>query len=107
MSVGPLGMASSVAGTAQSTGSDPDRTQQENSVQQSKVQSDRRAESASGVGETVEDQETTDRDGDGHRLWEQPPEGEDRSDDGQADTPEPPLSKDASGECGANLDLSG
>lgn len=104
MSVGPLGMASSVAGTAQSPGSQTERTKQDTASQERRVQSDRTAEAADGVGETPEDQQTADRDGDGRKLWE-----ENRAaDDGESESStELPTSRDATGQRGQNLDLSG
>lgn len=109
MSVGPLGMASGFAGAAQSRGSDVERSQQDDTVQQRKVNADQKAESASGVGETAEDQEASDRDADGRRLFEpQQPESEgDESPSQEPNASDPAPSKDASGDRGTHLDLSG
>ena len=107
MSVGPLGTASSFAGTAQSRGSDVERSQQEDAAHERSVKSGQKAELAAGVGETSEDQESQDRDADGRRLWENPSgkgPAEPATDANQGD---PPVSKDASGDRGTNLDLSG
>ena len=106
MSVGPSRMASGLAGAAQSRGSEPERSQQDDSVQQRKVQSDQKAESASGVGETAKDQETAERDADGRRLWE-PPTTDEANEDGEPDSADSVQSKAATGDRGANLDLSG
>ena len=110
MSIGPMGaMAGAVAGTqlAQTAGPDVERTKQETSSQQRQVNSDKKAEAAAGIGETDgEDHETADRDADGRRLWELPPEGEEGTADAQAED-NSPKSKDTSGESGNKLDLSG
>jgi hypothetical protein len=111
MSVGPLGgIAGSAAGTslAQSKGSDVERSQQDAASQTRRTQSNQKAESASGIGETDgEDHQTADRDADGRRLWEAPPEaGADETSD-QNDHPEQAPAKDTSGQRGNLLDLSG
>jgi len=107
MSIGPLGgLAGSAAGAplAQTKGSETERTQQDSGAQQRRVQSDQKAEAASGIGETDgEDHQTADRDADGRRFWEAPPEPNDSE---QADDTDR-RSKDASGQSGQNLDLSG
>ena len=78
MSVGPMGgVAGSVAGSplAQTKGSEPERAQQEAVAQQRRAESDQKADSAAGIGETDgEDHETAERDADGRRPWEPPPE---------------------------------
>ncbi len=110
MSVGPMGgIAGSAAGAplAQTKGSEVERAKQEAAGAERKTQTDKTAESAEGVGETKEDQESSDRDADGRRLWEvdaeeQPPE-EDDSKEEQAKR----QAKDPSGESGSGLDLTG
>ena len=103
MSVGPLGIASSVSASVQSRGSDPERNQLEVGVQERRVESEQHAESAAGVGETAEDSRSSERDADGRRLWEkQEPRG-----DRDAEEASVPRSRDASGERGTNLDLTG
>ncbi|MBN2475714.1 MAG: hypothetical protein JXB62_13965 [Pirellulales bacterium] len=112
MSVGPLGgIAGSVAGSplAQTQGSEPERASQDSASLQRRILSNEKADAAAGVGETDgEDHESDERDADGRRLWENPPEG------GEADTQaedagaEPQrLSKDTTGQSGNLLDLSG
>lgn len=103
MSVGPMGMTSAVAGTTQSRGNATERNQQDNAVQQRQAQYDQQAESAAGVGETAEDQESGDRDADGRRMWEKPPQTEAE----KAPADQPAVGKDASGDCGNQLDLTG
>ena len=111
MSVGPLGgIGASVAGSPlqQAQGSEVERAGQDATVQQRRVQTDQKAESAAGVGEADgDDHEAEERDADGRRLWEEAPKpkGEQAEAD---DTPLPPQrSKDATGESGNLLDLSG
>jgi hypothetical protein len=112
MSVGPLGgVAGSAAGSplAQTKGSEPERAEQDATAQQRRIESDQKAEAAAGIGETDgEDHETAERDADGRRLWEPPPEGK-----GGEQAQEPTAadasrqSKDATGQSGNLLDLSG
>ena len=112
MSVGPLGgIAGSAAGAplAQTQGSEPERAQQGAAAQQRRIDSDQKAESAAGIGETDgEDHETAERDADGRRLWEPPPQRPDAEPaEGDAGPPQQPQSKDVTGESGNLLDLSG
>ena len=112
MSVGPLGgVAGSAAGSplAQTKGSDVERAQQDAGSQQRRVHVDQKAENAAGIGEADgEDHETAERDADGRRLWEQPPQGEasSESDTGPGD-PNQRRSKDTTGQSGTLLDLTG
>ena len=106
MSVGPLGMASGLAGTTQSRGNETERSQQDDSVQQRQAKFEKQAESAAGVGETTEDQESGDRDADGRRLCEESAEKESQEGTLEVGT-DPTPSKDATGERGTQLDLSG
>jgi hypothetical protein len=108
MSMGALGVTASVAGTPlqQSRGSDVDTSQQAARDQARRADAARHAEAAAGVGETAEDQETEDRDADGRRLWERPPEPA-ASGDGAPETAPAGLSKDATGQSGVHLDLLG
>jgi len=112
MSVGPLGgIAGSVAGSpfAQKHGSEVERAGQEKSSQQRRIATDQKAESAAGVGEADgQDHETAERDADGRRLWEAPPEAEQTDQDSPAaEESSPRKSKDATGQSGNLLDLSG
>ncbi|MHB0955943.1 MAG: hypothetical protein ACYC0X_06130 [Pirellulaceae bacterium] len=111
MSVGPLGMIGSVATSplAQSQGTEVNRTQQETTSQLRQTQMGEKAESASGIGQTEQDEQASDRDADGRRPWEigstRPAEepGE------QIAATEDPTrqSKDPTGLTGRQLDLSG
>lgn len=111
--MGPLGMASSVAGGLPQVGNaDAERVQKQAADQARQAQTDQKAEAAAGVGETEQDQETSDRDADGRRLWEGSQRDDDSGDETSADTnPDAtgsrPRSKDPTGMSGGNLDLSG
>lgn len=112
MSVGPLGgIASSAAGSplAQTKGSEIERAEQDASNQQRRIQNEQKAESAAGIGETDgEDHETAERDADGRRLWEAPPDGEETAAADETTPPEAPRkSVDATGASGTQLDLTG
>ena len=111
MSVGPLGgIAGSAAGSplAQAKGSDVERAQQDAANQARRTASNQKAENAAGIGEADgEDHETADRDADGRRLWEAPPEitsGDAPDQDGSSDRAP---AKDTTGQRGNLLDLSG
>ena len=111
MSIGPLGgLGGSAAGSplSQAKGSDVERAQQETGAQQRRVQGEKKAEKAAGIGETDgEDHETADRDADGRRLWEKSPEVPKADDQAGSAGADPPQSKDVSGQTGNLLDLSG
>ncbi len=109
MSVGPMGILGGAAGSplSQSQGSDVNKTQQEATDQSRRTQADNQAEQASGVGQTEHDEQASDRDADGRRLWEiaeKPPRD---SVDEERDAGETPQSKDPSGSRGGQLDISG
>ena len=72
MSVGPLGMIGSSAGSPsrKARASEVNRTQQETASQLRQTQMSEKAEQASGVGQTEQDEQATDRDADGRRPWE-------------------------------------
>jgi len=111
MSVGPMGaVPGSVAGSplAQTSGSETERAQHDVGAQQRRIQSDQKAESAAGIGETDgEDHEAADRDADGRRPWEAPPEPGTAEASDSNSPPDPPRTKDPSGESGNLLDLTG
>ena len=111
MSVGPTNIAGSLAGSplAQSQGADVDRARQESSDQSRRVQSDPRAEQASGIGQTEDDSEAQDRDADGRRPWEigGTPESEDNESNASGPDAKQPRSRDATGQKGNQLDMMG
>jgi hypothetical protein len=111
MSMGPVGgVVGSAAGTSlsQTAGAETERTQRDTAAQHRQIESNERSERASGVGQTEQDQESSERDADGRRLWEAPGKR------GKDDKPEPvedesasKQSKDPSGQSGTKLDLTG
>jgi hypothetical protein len=111
MSVGATGMVSSSAGAplAQSQGSDVQRAHQETASQTRQTQMSEKAEHASGVGQTEEDEHATDRDADGRRPWEMgPARQEDTSAEAEpAPDVAPGPAKDPTGVTGSQLDLRG
>jgi hypothetical protein len=109
MSVGPLaGLAASIAGSslAQTKGSEVERGQIAASNQERRAQNEIRAENAAGIGEADgQDHETSERDADGRRLWEEPAGKTPTAPSGEK--PVPPQSKDSTGQRGTLLDLTG
>jgi len=110
MSIGPTaGIAASAAGSplAQTQGSEKERASQDAAAGQRRVAFGEKADAAAGIGETDgEDHATGERDADGRRLWEAPPEADGEQADEETTT-EDRKSLDASGDSGALLDLSG
>lgn len=111
MTMVPLGgLLSSAAGTSlsQSAGSETDRAK--DSLYQSRTADvAEHAERSAGIGQTDKDQESSERDADGRRLWEAPANAQKSA--AGAGAAEPPAevrpSKDASGQSGTKLDLMG
>lgn len=105
MSVGALGgLVGSAAGAplSQTAGSETERTQRESTTHERTINAADKAEMAAGIGTTEQDQGTDERDADGRRLWELPP---DKKKDGDAHAQR--QSKDATGQSGTKLDLTG
>ena len=110
MTMVPLGgMLASAAGTAlsQTVGSETERAK-ESSTEQRTADAEKHAERAAGIGQAEQGQETSDRDADGRRLWEGPPQVP--KNDSVLET-EAELharqSKDPTGQSGTRLDLTG
>jgi hypothetical protein len=113
MSMGPVGgLVGSAAGAplSQSAGAETERTQRDTAAQHRQVDGNERSERASGIGQTEQDQESSERDADGRRLWEGPAK---RGRDGKAEPAEDTAigearqSKDPTGQSGTKLDLTG
>jgi hypothetical protein len=113
MSMGPVGgVVGSAAGTSlsQTAGAETERSQRDTAAQHRQVDGNERTEQASGIGQTEEDQESSERDADGRRLWERPGKRgkngkeEPASEDAAALSKQ---SKDPSGQSGTKLDLTG
>lgn len=109
MSVGPTGMAGSAAGSplAQRSGSDVNRAQQETADQTRQSQAAEKAEKAAGVGETEQDEQASDRDADGRRLWEETAEEQPHEQDDASDDASGQAGRDPTGRIGGTLDLNG
>ncbi len=78
MNVAPLGIAAGAAGSplAQTKGAELDRARQEVGAAARQVYYEDAADAAAGVGKPDgEAHEPAERDGDGRRSWERPPEG--------------------------------
>ena len=107
MTMVPLGgIVSSAAGAplSQTSGSETERATKDSHAQGRQVDSDQRAERAAGIGQTEQDQESSERDADGRRLWELPAKPSKRD---AATDPASRQSKDATGQSGTQLDLTG
>jgi hypothetical protein len=106
-SIPPIVSGAAGAPLAQAKGSELERAQQETAQQQRQVQTDAKAEMASGIGTTEEQQgAASDRDADGRRPWEALlAKGKPKQDESLP--PAQRQSRDASGQSGTQLDLSG
>jgi hypothetical protein len=104
---GTIGSAAG-APLSQTTGSETERTSRDGAAQQRQVDADQKAELAAGIGQTKEDQESSERDADGRRPWEAQLR-KSADEDENADVSAAPMrqSKDATGQCGNQLDLTG
>jgi hypothetical protein len=106
MSVGPLGgVFGSAAGTPQARGSEAERAQRDVAAHERLVQADLQAERAAGIGQTEQDEETSERDADGRRPWEIKQQIAIGDPDTSSETPR--QSKDPTGAAGTKLDLVG
>ncbi len=109
MSIGPFsGVQGSAAGAplSQTKGSETEKNQQQASATQRKVDSVEKSEKASGIGTTEGDQQASDRDADGRRIYEDPNDPQTENPD-SSKSPDPPKSKDTTGQSGSHLDLMG
>jgi len=112
MSVGPMtGVTGSAAGAplSQTSGSETERSQKDASANRRQVDGEKQAEKASGIGQTEQDQEASDRDADGHYFGEGQGKKKENPKQPEITTePEPPRqAKDPSGISGNSLDLTG
>ncbi len=109
MSMVPLGgVASSAAGAplSQTAGSETERLQKGSLSQSRQTDAEQKAELAAGIGQTAEDQQTSERDADGRRLWEGPAKVGKATQTAEAEAAAR-QSKDATGQSGTKLDLTG
>jgi len=109
MSVGPSsGVVGSAAGAplAQTKGNETTRASQESSAQQRQLKNEKSAAEAAGIGATQEDQGASERDADGRRIWELPPEKEGGETKSSTEEKRSQVA-DPKGEAGKQIDLSG
>ncbi len=108
MSMGPMnGVVGSAAGAplSQTSGSETERAQKDASAHQRQVDTDKKAADAAGIGQTEEDQGTSERDADGRRFWEP---SDKKNPEQDTDQSEPSRqAKDPTGNSGNSLDLTG
>ncbi len=104
-SMGPLGgIIGSAAGSplSQTKGAATERANQDSSAAERISDADKKSEKASGVGQTEQDGETSDRDADGRRLWERSAKKKQQEEQSE----ESPRSR-SNGDTGGQLDLTG
>ena len=110
MTMVPLGgLSGSAAGAplSQTAGSETERAQNDSLAQGRQTDANQKAELAAGIGQTEQDQETSERDADGRRLWEAPGKPGKETPGGEAAEVAERQSKDATGQSGNKLDLTG
>ena len=103
MSIGPsAGILGSAAGAplAQTKGSETGQTR-DAAAQQRQLFHVEKAEAAAGIGQTTADEQSSERDADGRRLWEADADAE------QAEAEAPRQTPDPTGHSGRQLDLFG
>jgi hypothetical protein len=103
------GLIGSAAGApvSQAGGSETERAGRDASVQQRATDAAQRSERAAGIGTTEQDQEASERDADGRRPWEAPPDNKKVAAGDDQTAPVQRQSRDATGQSGNNLDLTG
>lgn len=110
MSIGSFGgVGGSAAGAplSQTKGSETERNQQQSAAAERGAELEKKAADAAGIGTTAEDQETSDRDADGRRTYDDTLEIEsDDSQEAEEDVAEK-KHKPGPGEPGHTLDLIG
>jgi hypothetical protein len=106
----PLGgIVTSAAGAplSQTAGSETERVQKDALHQQRQSDSSQQAEGAAGIGQTDEDQQSSERDADGRRFWEAPATRQSKEANKETTETVVRQSRDASGQSGTQLDLTG
>lgn len=111
MSIGPMsGIPASAAGAplSQTSGSETERAQRDSSSQQRQAASTEKADKAAGIGQTEQDEGTSERDADGRRFWETTEQSTEEEVDGQHDEQQSlRQAKDPLGNSGGMIDLTG
>jgi hypothetical protein len=100
---GALGSAAG-APLSQTAGAEAERTKKEASVQQRLADAQAKSAQAEGIGEMHEDEQASERDADGRRLWEAPPN---KNKPGEEQDQATRQAKDPTGMTGGALDLTG
>ena len=104
-SIPNTGIISSAAGAplSQTKGSEIEKNQQDSNAVQRQEKNDKKASDAAGVGQTEQDEGSSDRDADGRRFWER----SSRTSTDAEQQEQPRQAKDPEGNCGTSLDLTG
>ncbi len=108
MSVGSLGgLIGSAAGVplSQTGGSETERASRDAASQQRATDGAVRSEKAAGIGTMEQDQQASERDADGRRMWEAPPDKQQQEEAAAAAAAR--QSRDTTGQSGTHLDLTG
>jgi hypothetical protein len=100
---GALGSAAG-APLSQTAGAEAERAQKEAGVQQRLADAQTKSEKASGIGQMDEDQQASERDADGRRLWEDT--AKKKAEEVEANEAQR-QAKDPTGMSGNSLDLTG
>jgi hypothetical protein len=103
VTTGALGSAAG-APLSQTAGGEAERAKKEAGVQQRLADAQTKSEQAEGIGEMHQDEQASERDADGRRLWEGPPDKKDSVDDPDHANRQ---AKDPTGMTGGSLDLTG
>lgn len=107
MTMVPIGgVLGSTAGAplSQTKGSEIERGQKDSLRYSREMGAAEVAERAAGIGQTEQDEQSSERDADGRRIWERPAERKSSSPDATAVER---TSRDATGDSGSRLDLVG
>ena len=108
MSISSLGLIGSLATSPlPQKGTETDKAVRGAADQAREIEAARQAEAAAGIGQTEEDSQASERDADGRRLWEAPPEKREEEGEPSTEASTTPHSKDPAGEAGGELDLLG
>ena len=108
MSIASLGIVGGLAGTPLTQrATEADKVQRETAEQARAAQASEQAENAAGIGQTEEDSQTSERDADGRRLWEEQRRAKAKPAEMLVGESHTPLAKDPSGACGGTLDVVG
>ena len=108
MSIASLGILGGLASTAGAQrAADTQRVDSDANDQSRAVTANEHAENAAGIGQTEEDSQTSDRDADGRRPWENTRRKPTVPPSESVESTAPPVSKDPTGACGGQLDLVG